>query len=141
MFRLTTLPFLKKDIIVLDEFGHPLPNVNILFSNGQGTITDSNGRATVKAVFITQILTFSHIGFGTESIAFKDIEPVVTLISETTSLDEVIIIATKPKPKPTPPPKSKPKSQWWIYPVLAVAALGIIKVATPKKSPKRKIKM
>lgn len=111
-----------KNIHVLDEFGTPLQGVNILIAPGVGTTTDQIGRATITSPSQNQVILFSHIGHTNEQFTFKDIPSVVMLISEVASLDEVIIIASKPEAQPIP----KPPTPWYIWAGLGLTALGLM---------------
>ncbi|WP_452227490.1 SusC/RagA family TonB-linked outer membrane protein [Lacinutrix cladophorae] len=74
--------------------GQTLPYVNILASQNNGTISDENGQYSISILDQTQSLTFSFIGFKTQQILIdKQMVINVTLIEDTSSLDEVVITA------------------------------------------------
>lgn len=106
------LDIFNKNIIVLSESGMPLSDANILFSKGNGTITNAQGRATVKAFFQTQKIIISHIGYTTQEFLFRELPDTIYLPSETASLDEVVIIASKPKPEILP--EKKKNTLLWV---------------------------
>lgn len=79
---------------VTDEFG-PLPGVNIVVKNvpGLGTITDSNGKYSIKMEPFNRLI-FSYIGYETQEVLVKE-QRVVNLkmeISESNQLEEVVVL-------------------------------------------------
>lgn len=79
--------------VVSDNTGAPLPGVSVVLKGTQvGTQTDLNGRYTLKAK-ADGILVFSYIGFNTNEVAVKNSAVInVTLLDNTTGLNEVVVI-------------------------------------------------
>lgn len=80
--------------VVLDLFGDPLPGVGIFIKNapGIGTVTDSNGRFSMKAGR-NEIIVFQMIGMATfEKVAEKNEANVEIILEEDNQvLQEVVI--------------------------------------------------
>lgn len=117
---------LTKEIIVLSESGLPLENVHVVSADNIGTITDQNGRATVKTFFALNNIRISHIGYKIENTLFASLPDVIYLQSETESLDEVVIIASKPKVEAPETPKEKTKTPWYVWAGLGISVLGLL---------------
>ncbi|WP_052522030.1 SusC/RagA family TonB-linked outer membrane protein [Saccharicrinis fermentans] len=81
---------------VIDEMGDPVPGVNVIEkgNNVNGTITNIDGVYTLEAESGEASLTFSFIGFKQQEVAIAGQSVVnVTLISDITGLDEVVVTA------------------------------------------------
>lgn len=82
---------------VKDEQGQPLPGVTVRLQNSQvGTLTDVNGnfKITIPDGEANQGLTFTYIGFVTQTIAIGQQTQInVTLKADTTkALNEVVVV-------------------------------------------------
>lgn len=81
---------------VVDNTGEPLPGVNIIVKNipGMGTITDVDGKYTIKLEPYNR-LVFSYIGFEPTEILIKEQTTVDVTMKESTSsvLEEVVVTA------------------------------------------------
>lgn len=77
--------------VVSDENGEPLIGVTVAAGQGQGVITDLDGRYSIN-VPEGATLTFSYIGFITQTLAAKATLN-VTLLSDTKTLEEVVVVA------------------------------------------------
>lgn len=78
---------------VSDEAG-PLPGATILLKGTtNGVVTDFDGNYTITNVPPDGVLVFSYVGFITEEIPVNNQSEInVTLISDVSSLDEVVVI-------------------------------------------------
>ena len=79
--------------VVLDEDGLALPGVNILIKNtSTGTTSDFDGKFSINAK-TGNTLEFSYLGFRTSKYTIKkDNYARVTLIEDTNTLDEVVVV-------------------------------------------------
>jgi len=73
--------------------GLPIPGVNVKVKGGNaGAVTDFDGLYTIDAE-IGEILQFSSIGFGTQSITVGDVSKIdVVLVEDVEVLDDVVVI-------------------------------------------------
>ncbi|WP_282037217.1 SusC/RagA family TonB-linked outer membrane protein [Saccharicrinis aurantiacus] len=80
--------------IVTDAEGAPLPGVTVFFTGTtSGTITDSNGKYTLKQEEGTNMLTFSFIGMETQEVDITGKTTInVALQNESIGLNEVVAI-------------------------------------------------
>jgi len=80
--------------IVVDTNGSPLPGVSIVVKNtAKGASTDFDGNFTVLDVQKGETLVFSYLGFVTKEIVISTASLLnVTLIEDTQSLDEVVVV-------------------------------------------------
>ena len=79
---------------VLDTFGDPLPGVGIFIKNapGIGTVTDSNGRFSMKAAR-REVIVFQMIGMANyEKVAEKNEADVEIVLEEDTQVLEEVVI-------------------------------------------------
>ncbi|MDA3927797.1 MAG: SusC/RagA family TonB-linked outer membrane protein [Prolixibacteraceae bacterium] len=79
---------------VLDEDKTALPGVNVVLKGTTtGTVTDINGIYTINAPDENSIIVYSFIGFYSQELTVGSQTTIdVTLIADTESLDEVIVI-------------------------------------------------
>jgi TonB-linked SusC/RagA family outer membrane protein len=80
--------------VVTDKDGNPFPGVTIVVEGTTtGTITDSGGRFTIQAA-IGQKLQIHFIGMKSETVEITSADKLlaITLLEETTLLDEVVVI-------------------------------------------------
>ncbi len=80
--------------VVVDENGQPVPGVNVLEEGTlNGTTTDFDGKFTLSVQNNNAVLSFSSIGFVTQSVVVGNQTTInVVLVEETTNLDEVLLI-------------------------------------------------
>jgi len=80
--------------VVNDDTGEPLPGVNVSVKNttGLGTITDIDGKYSIK-VEQYKTLVFSYMGFETKEVMVKDQTTVNVTLSEKkiSAMDEVVV--------------------------------------------------
>ena len=79
---------------VTDTSGEPIPGVNIILKGTtQGTITDVDGNYLLSNVPDSAILVFSFVGMKKQEIEVGMQSSInVTLVEETTGLDEIVIV-------------------------------------------------
>ena len=89
---------------VTDDYGEPLPGVNIVYSAGHGVVTDLNGEYTLKLPPGEYDLTVSYVGFETQkkhiTISGKDL--VIIFKLKTITLNEVEVVGDVAKTRETP---------------------------------------
>ncbi|WP_430811000.1 MULTISPECIES: TonB-dependent receptor [unclassified Carboxylicivirga] len=81
---------------VKDHTGEPLPGVNIFekINPTRGVISGFDGSYTIEVSSADAALTFSFIGFTTQEVQVAGRNVIdVTLVEETTGLDEVVVVA------------------------------------------------
>lgn len=85
--------FEKKGMVV-DIDGMPLPGVSIVVKNtAKGVSTDFEGNFDISNIQIGETLVFSYIGFATKEVVVTNSNFLnVTLVEDTESLDEVVIV-------------------------------------------------
>lgn len=78
---------------VIDETGSAIPGVNIsVKETSQTTVSDVNGKYSIKVATKDAILQFSFVGFVTQNIKVKEKKTInVTLKEDIKSLQEVIV--------------------------------------------------
>ncbi|MCT4591144.1 MAG: SusC/RagA family TonB-linked outer membrane protein [Carboxylicivirga sp.] len=82
--------------VVTDENGDPLPGVNVFDKNDMtnGTISSVDGSYELTVNSVDVILKYSFIGFNDQEISVSGREVInVTLVSEATDLNEVVVTA------------------------------------------------
>ena len=104
---------LSKQVQVVDQDNQPVPYVNIIWGNGEGTITNEQGQATVKAVTGEQAVTFSFIGLQTINTKFKNITATMQMMESVEALPPVLVTA------------QKKGTHWITYASVAISALGL----------------
>ncbi len=79
---------------VIDETDQGIPGVNVIFvGTSQGTVTDVNGEFTLENAPANATLSFSFIGYITQTVAVADRTTFnIKLISDVLALDEVIVV-------------------------------------------------
>jgi TonB-linked SusC/RagA family outer membrane protein len=81
---------------VTDHTGDPLPGVNV-FEKSQptnGVITGIDGTYSIQVTSSEAILSYSYIGFEGQEVQVAGRETIdITLLEETTGLDEVVVVA------------------------------------------------
>ncbi len=81
---------------VTDETGEPLPGVNVFEKDNvtNGTITSIDGSYSIELTDPEAVIVYSFIGFDAQQLnAAGRTEINVTLVSESTGLDEVVVTA------------------------------------------------
>jgi len=84
---------MKKKIQIVDEFDMPLVNAHVL-QGSNGSTTDNQGFAYIDSNYPGQI-KISYVGMQTQTHSFNSVPQKVIMKME--SLNEVVIVATKPK--------------------------------------------
>ena len=79
---------------VIDEKSQPLPGVSVVVKNsGKGTTTDQNGKFTLRVDAKTDSLTFSMIGYVTQSVFVgASTALTVNLLPDVRQLRDVVVI-------------------------------------------------
>ncbi|MDR2233513.1 MAG: TonB-dependent receptor [Tannerella sp.] len=79
---------------VTDNQGEPLPGVSIsIRGTTQGTVTDANGAYSLNVPNSDAVLEFTYVGFNKQDITVGSQRVInVTMIEETSQLDEVVVI-------------------------------------------------
>lgn len=79
---------------VSDEKGQPLPGVTVVVKGStSGTITDADGHFSLPKVNLNSTLVFSFVGMQSKEVKYASQGAVnVTLIEETKSLNEVVVV-------------------------------------------------
>lgn len=79
---------------ILDEFGEPLPGVNVLVKGtNKVAISDLDGQFSFENVEDDAVLVFSFIGFKTEEISILGKDTIeVTLTEDLSELQEVVVV-------------------------------------------------
>ncbi|WP_010180658.1 SusC/RagA family TonB-linked outer membrane protein [Aquimarina agarilytica] len=80
--------------VVYDNFGIPLPGVNVFIENkAAGTVTDFDGKFVIETA-VDDTLIFSYIGFLTQKILVANNSIIdVKLLEDSESLEEVVVVA------------------------------------------------
>ncbi len=72
----------------------PLPYVNIKTEHNKGTTTDENGNYSITLFSVNETLTFSFVGYKTQTISVGDKTVInISLKEDEAALDEVVITA------------------------------------------------
>ena len=79
---------------VIDETEQGIPGVNVIFvGTSQGTVTDVNGEFTLENTPANATLSFSFIGYITQTVAVADRTTFnIKLVSDVLALEEVIVV-------------------------------------------------
>ncbi|RZL09785.1 MAG: SusC/RagA family TonB-linked outer membrane protein, partial [Hymenobacter sp.] len=79
---------------VTDTKGESLPGVNVLLKgSGRGTVTDAQGRFSLKVPDQSAVLVFSFVGFTSQELAVSGTERLsIKLEAQDKSLDEVVVV-------------------------------------------------
>lgn len=79
---------------VFDSKGSPIPGVNIAEKNTHnGTITDANGKFSIKVESEYSILTFSSIGYAIKGITIGNQNTIEVILEESTiDLSEIVVV-------------------------------------------------
>ena len=80
---------------VIDEFGQPLPGVNVLVKGTTtGTVTDIEGNYTLSVPSDNTILIYSFVGYITEEVVVGNQSIInLTMTPDITTLGEVVVVA------------------------------------------------
>ena len=97
LFILSTVTVLGQKSIkgkVTDSNGIPIPLVNVIIKGtGKSTVTNMDGLYKLDNIKSANILVFSFIGYQNKEVKVLNSEEInVTLISDATQLDEVVLI-------------------------------------------------
>lgn len=79
---------------VTDDKGETLPGLSVKLKNTNiGSVTDANGNYSVQAPDLNGLLVFAYLGYTTQEVAVSGRTKIdVTLVAETTSLNEVVVV-------------------------------------------------
>ena len=88
---------------VLDNFGEPLPGVNVMVKGTMtGIITDVNGNYEIVAPYSKASLVFSYVGYQPQEISLSGKHTLnVTLVEDTKALEEVVVVGYVTQKKAT----------------------------------------
>ena len=81
--------------VVTDKNGEPLPGVNVYQKSSpqNGVITGIDGAYSIMVDDANEVLVYSYIGFETQEIQIAGRNNIrITLVEETTGLDEVVVV-------------------------------------------------
>ena len=82
--------------VVIDELGEPLPGANITIKGNEevGTISDIDGKFSLKSLAPNTTLVISFMGYQTQEIVVKktNYNLQVTLVPNSEALDEVVVV-------------------------------------------------
>ena len=81
--------------VVLDEKSQPIPGVGIKTASNKSTVTDANGKFSVEAESETELITFSYLGYATQSKAAGNGSAPLTIkmaLDEGVNLDDVVVV-------------------------------------------------
>lgn len=82
--------------VVIDELGEPLPGANITIKGNEevGTISDIDGKFSLKSLAPNTTLVVSFMGYQTQEIVVKktNYNLQVTLVPNSEALDEVVVV-------------------------------------------------
>ena len=132
-------------VLVVDEFGDPLRDVNVYLTRNSrvGTITDRNGNANIGFASPEDQITFSHVGHETRVIKARDIGHKVVMNIAVEGLPEVVVTASTPQRNPpsTPPantPTRAPRKKSSLGLILGLTAgLWVLMAAASSSSDKK----
>ncbi|MDX5479774.1 MAG: carboxypeptidase-like regulatory domain-containing protein, partial [Cyclobacteriaceae bacterium] len=81
--------------VVTQEDGQPLPGVTVLVQNSNvGTVTDIDGNYTINVPSGSNVLTFSFMGFKSQTVSINNRSRVdVSMVSDTEQLSEFVVTA------------------------------------------------
>ena len=97
LFFISNLIYSQETVkgIVTDENNQPLFGANVFWLNSSlGTITDENGKFSLKNSTETTFLVVSYIGFETQKIEITT-NSITVILKETTTLKDVTVTKTK----------------------------------------------
>jgi outer membrane receptor for ferrienterochelin and colicins len=97
LFFISNLIYSQETVkgIVTDENNQPLFGANVFWLNSSlGTITDENGKFSLKKSTETTFLVVSYIGFETQKIEVTT-NSITVVLKETTTLKDVTVTKTK----------------------------------------------
>jgi len=97
LFFISNLIYSQETVkgIVTDENNQPLFGANVFWLNSSlGTITDENGKFSLKNSTETTFLVVSYIGFETQKIEVTT-NSIAVILKETTTLKDVTVTKTK----------------------------------------------
>ena len=96
MLFITVSAFAQKTVTgtVVDNFGEPIIGANVVVKGAQeGTMTDANGKFSLKNVSDNAILKVSFMGYATQEVSVAGKSQIsVTLEEDNQMLDEVVMV-------------------------------------------------
>ncbi|WP_449436172.1 TonB-dependent receptor plug domain-containing protein [Pedobacter steynii] len=81
--------------VVLDEKSQPIPGVGIKTASNKSTVTDANGKFSIEAESETELITFSYLGYASQSKAAGNGSAPLTIkmaLDEGVNLDDVVVV-------------------------------------------------
>nr|WP_294873033.1 SusC/RagA family TonB-linked outer membrane protein [uncultured Pedobacter sp.] len=81
--------------VVLDEKSQPIPGVGVKTASNKATVTDANGKFSIEAESETELITFSYLGYATQSKAAGNGTAPLTIkmaLDEGVNLDDVVVV-------------------------------------------------
>ena len=117
-----------KRILIVDNYGTPLPGANVVTGPGQGSITDFDGYATVNVGNTNQQVQISYVGFKTQTIGFSNLPQKVVLQESIESLAPVVITAPKKK-----------ETDWAKWLGVGIGAIGLLAALSGNDEPQEVI--
>lgn len=84
--------------------GNPLENTTVATSKGTGSITSKDGKYTIKLAAGTYTVTFSNVGFATQSEKVTIIDGQqkvldITMIESSQALQDIMVVGTRSLPR------------------------------------------
>ena len=117
-----------KRILIVDNYGTPIPGANIVTGAGKGTISDFNGYANVEVANTNTQVQISYIGFKTQNLAFSNLPEKIVLQESIESLAPVVITALKKK-----------ETDWAKWLGVGIGAIGLLAALSGKDEPQKVI--
>lgn len=112
---------------VMDEFGYPISNAHVFTSEKNGSITNSNGYASLTGNAY-DLVTVSYVGKKPLQYTLQNTPREVVLFESFESLDEVTIVG--PKKPPIKPDPALPK-----YLIPAIGGLALLAILMSSNGP------
>lgn len=128
----------KRVVMRFDNKAYPIPAVNIvnLSQVGKGTATNNQGKYSLNAQ-PTDKIQFSHIGFKTVVMLYRDIPEVLEMQEQVNELSEVVVTpGNKVEVKPSANGQIKKFGTWSLLTAGALLFLLIFKKDDKKNAKK-----
>ncbi|WP_250317994.1 SusC/RagA family TonB-linked outer membrane protein [Pedobacter sp. B4-66] len=81
--------------VVLDENSQPIPGVGVKTASNKSTVTDSNGKFSIEAESATELISFSYLGYTTQSKPAGNGTTPLTIkmvLDSGVNLDDVVVV-------------------------------------------------
>lgn len=98
LFQAGTQDATRKKVItgiVVDEKSQPIPGVGVKSASNKSTVTDATGKFSIEAASPTELITFSYIGYTSQSRAAGDGNAPLSIKmvpDEGVNLDDVVVV-------------------------------------------------